>query len=139
MASTIKLEVVTPERPVFDEEIRMVVAPAIDGDIGILPGHTPLVTGLEIGVLKVEKEGEETRYISISEGFMEVQPEQINVVVRTAELEEEIDVERAKSAKERAKDRLERAHQERIDAARARAALERAASRINAANYKRRG
>ena len=129
---TSKLDIVTPEKVAFSDDIDLLEATAIDGNIGILPGHAPLVTALEIGVLKVVK-GDEDIFISISEGFMEVKPRQINVIVRTAELPQEIDVERAESAKKRAEERLDKKNDEKIDAARARAALERAVSRIRVA------
>ncbi|HKL75976.1 MAG TPA: F0F1 ATP synthase subunit epsilon [Halanaerobiales bacterium] len=133
--STIKLDIVTPERVVYSEEIEMLVATAIDGDIGILPGHTPLVTGLVPCVLKIDKGGEKI-HISVSDGFMDVKPEEINVVVRTAEFPEEIDIERAEEAKERAKKRLEK-EDDRTNKAKANSALERALARINAAERKR--
>ena len=98
--STIKLDIVTPERVVYSEEIKKLVATAIDGDIGILPGHTPLVTGLLPCVLKVTREEEEV-HISVSDGFMDVKPEEINVVVRTAEFPEEIDIDRRASCRGR--------------------------------------
>ena len=133
--STIKLDIVTPERVVYSEDIEMLVATAIDGDIGILPGHTPLVTGLIPCVLKIDKGGEKI-HISVSDGFMDVKPEEINVVVRTAEYPEEIDIERAQEAKERAEKRLGD-NNERVNDARARSSLQRAIARINAANKKR--
>ena len=128
---TIKLDIVTPEEIVYSEDIDLLEVPAIDGNMGILPRHAPLVTALDIGVMKVVNNNEET-LISISEGFMEVKPDHINVVVRTAELPEEIDVERARSAKDRAEERLNK-DDKAIDQARAEAALERALARIHAA------
>ena len=135
MSSTIKLEIVTPAVKKYSGEIEYLKAPAIDGQIGILPGHAPLVTALKIGLLELRK-GEERLVIPISEGFMEVTPDNINVVVRTAELPDEIDVERARRAKERAEKRLngkdsQSAH---FDYVRARAALERALARLKAAD-----
>ncbi|MDI3547296.1 MAG: F-type H+-transporting ATPase subunit epsilon [Halanaerobiales bacterium] len=130
MPPTIRLEVVTPERVVYSEDINLMEAPAIDGAIGILPRHAPLVTVLKTGVLKVASGGKRFK-IAISEGFMEVKPDQINVVVRTAELPHEIDVERARKAKERAEERL-RSERSEIDFARAEAALERAIARLKA-------
>ena len=131
MMAQVKLDIITPERVVYSQPVDMVVARAIDGDIGIMPGHTPLVTALETSVLKIIKDGEETP-VPISDGFLEVKPEQVNVIVRTAELPEEIDVERAREARERAQRRL-REERSRIDETRARAALERAMARIDAA------
>ncbi|AZO93948.1 F0F1 ATP synthase subunit epsilon [Halocella sp. SP3-1] len=134
MPSTIKLEIVTPENVVYSEDINVLEAPAMDGLIGILPRHAPLVTGLKTGVLQI-KQVEENVRIPISDGFMEVKPEQINVVVRTAELPHEIDLERARRAKERAEKRLESDNSKQIDFARAQSALERALARIKAVDH----
>jgi len=130
MMAQVKLDIITPERVVYRQPVDMLVARAIDGDIGIMPGHTPLVTALETSVLKIIKDGEETP-VPISDGFLEVKPDQINVIVRTAELPEEIDVERAREARERAERRL-REERARFDETRAQAALERAIARIDA-------
>jgi F-type H+-transporting ATPase subunit epsilon len=135
--ATVKLDIVTPERVAYSEEIEMLVATAIDGNIGILPGHTPLVTGLIPNVLKVQ-DGEREVHISVSEGFMEVKPDEINVVVKTAEFPDEIDVQRAEEAKKRAEERLEGEDEvEKINAARARSSLARALARIKAAQKRR--
>ncbi len=127
----ILLEIITPKKTVFKEKVDVLEAPAVDGLIGILPRHAPLITALKTGVIRVKQETNE-RYISVSEGIMDVKPDQVNVVARTAELPEEIDVERAKKAKERAKERLEESSSK-IDNARAEGALERAMARIKAA------
>ncbi|NLM96857.1 MAG: F0F1 ATP synthase subunit epsilon [Halanaerobiaceae bacterium] len=133
MPSTIRLEVVTPFGLVYRDDIDYLKAPAVDGEIGILPQHAPLVTGLEIGILHVKKGGEEFK-IAISEGFLEVKPDNINVIVRTAELQNDIDVERARRARERAEKRLKSGDNS-IDRARAEAALKRALARLKAAEY----
>ncbi|MFW6034629.1 MAG: F0F1 ATP synthase subunit epsilon [Halothermotrichaceae bacterium] len=130
MASTIKLDIVTPEDIVYSQNINVLVAPAMDGEIGILPKHTPLVTGLNTGVLEIKKDEEDIK-VAISDGFMEVQPDEINIVVRTAELPQDIDVERARKARKRAQKRLDSAD-DKIDNIRARAALERAVARLKA-------
>ncbi|MFW6256571.1 MAG: F0F1 ATP synthase subunit epsilon [Bacillota bacterium] len=127
---TTALEVVTPEGVTYDEDIEALEAPAVDGLIGIWPRHAPLVTALKIGVLQVQTPGEDLP-ISISGGFMEVKPDQVNIVVRTAELPGEIDEERARRAKERAQERLE-SDNDNINYARAEAALERALARLDA-------
>ncbi|RAK09814.1 ATP synthase F1 subcomplex epsilon subunit [Halanaerobium saccharolyticum] len=132
-APKIKLDVVTPEKLVYSEQVDLIEAPAIDGLIGIWPKHAPLVTAMKIGTVRVVKEGEETQ-IAISNGFMEVQPDQINLVVRTAELPEEIDIERAEAARERAEEKLEKGH-ENVDFARAEAAYDRALARLKAAGH----
>jgi len=132
-APKIQLDVVTPQKLAYSEQVDLIEGPAIDGLIGILPDHAPLVTAMEIGVVRVVKDGEEIQ-IAISEGFMEVQPDQINLVVRTAELPEEIDVDRAKSARERAEEKLEK-KRESVDFARAEAAYDRAKARLKAAGH----
>ena len=130
---TIKLEIVTPQKIAYEQNVELLEAPAIDGLIGILPRHAPLVTALKIGVIRV-KNGEEEILISISEGFMEVKPVGVNVVVRTAELPKEIDIERAEKAKKRAEQRLE-TDDSQIDEARAETALQRALSRLKAYHH----
>ncbi|MFW6378158.1 MAG: F0F1 ATP synthase subunit epsilon [Bacillota bacterium] len=130
----VQLDITTPRRVVYSNEVDMLVARAIDGNIGIMPGHTPLVTALENSVIRVKNDGKEIP-IPISDGFLEVKPDKINLIVRTAELPEEIDLQRAKKAKERAERRL-REEQSKLEQARAEAALDRAVSRINAAKSK---
>lgn len=130
----VQLDITTPTRVVYSNEVDMLIARAIDGNIGIMPGHTPLVTALENSVIRVKNDGKEIP-IPISDGFLEVKPDKINLIVRTAELPEEIDLQRAKKAKERAERRL-REEQSKFDQARAEAALNRAISRINAAKAK---
>ncbi|MFW5789843.1 MAG: F0F1 ATP synthase subunit epsilon [Bacillota bacterium] len=130
----VQLDITTPRRVVYSNEVDMLIARAIDGNIGIMPGHTPLVTALENSVIRVKNDGKEIP-IPISDGFLEVKPDKINLIVRTAELPEEIDLQRAKKAKERAERRL-REEQSKLEQARAEAALDRAISRINAAKSK---
>ncbi|MEW6724165.1 MAG: F0F1 ATP synthase subunit epsilon [Bacillota bacterium] len=129
----ILLEVVTPERKVYSREVEMVIARAIDGDIGVLRGHTPLVTALQPWVLRARIEENEER-MAVSGGFMEVTPEKITILAETAELASEIDVERAKSARQRAEARLagEGLDDEETDQIRAEAALRRAMARLRA-------
>jgi len=132
-APKIQLDVVTPQKLAYSEQVDLIEGPAIDGLIGILPDHAPLVTAMQIGVVRVVKDGEQTQ-IAISEGFMEVQPDQINLVVRTAELPEEIDVERAEAARERAEEKLEK-EKDNVDFVRAEAAYDRAKARLKAAGH----
>lgn len=127
---TTELEVVTPEGVAYSQKIIALEAPAMDGLIGIWPRHAPLVTALKTGVLQVQTQ-DDNLPIPVSDGFMEVTPEEIKIVVRTAEHPEEIDVERAKNARERAEERLS-SDSEQIDFARAEAALERALARLEA-------
>jgi F-type H+-transporting ATPase subunit epsilon len=96
MADSIALEVVTPEREVVRENVAEVQLPGLDGYLGILPEHTPLLTQLGIGLLSYKK-GSETRYLSIAGGFAEVLAERVTVLANIAERAEEIDEERART------------------------------------------
>ena len=131
---TIKLEIVTPEKKVFSEEVELVTAPGVEGVLGILPEHAPLITSLATGVLKIKQDGKEI-LIASSSGFMEVKNNKITILVDTAEKPEDIDVVRAKAAKERAEQRLSTKSED-LDLARAEAALKRAVARIQVANFK---
>ena len=123
MARSFAIDIITPERIVYREMIDLIIVPALDGDLGVLAGHAPLVTGIKIGVIKIKKAGEEF-FISTSDGVMEVQPTQVNLIVNSAELPHEIDVKRA--------ERLENVTNK-IDQVRARIALERAVARLKVA------
>jgi F-type H+-transporting ATPase subunit epsilon len=103
--SPTRCEIVTQERVVFDEMVDMVIAPGVDGELGILPHHVPLLTALAAGELRV-KIGESEESFAISGGFMEVQPERVSVLARTAEHADEIDLARAEAARERAESLL---------------------------------
>lgn len=128
------MEVVTPERLVFSEEVFSVIVPGTEGELGILHGHTPLITTLDIGVVRYrEGEGREVRKMALSGGYMEVSNNKAIILADTAEKAEEIDVERAKRAKERAEKRISEKKPD-IDAVRAEMALRRALARLKAAN-----
>lgn len=101
MASTILLELVTPERLVLSEEVDEAVLPGFEGEFGVLPGHTQFLAILNIGILRYRK-GSETRKIALGGGYAEVTPERVVVMADTAEHEDEIDVERAQRARDRA-------------------------------------
>lgn len=133
MANKIRLDIVTPERIVYSEDVSMVIARATDGDVGILPGHAPLVAGLDVWPLRVlNDEGE--RQISVCGGFIEVKPDKVTILAACAELPGEIDVKRAAAAKERAEGRLKDAQPD-IDVQRAEAALRRALVRLRVAEH----
>lgn len=135
MANKIRLDIITPERIVYSADVNMVIARATDGDVGILPGHAPLVAGLDVWPLRVlYDEGE--RQISICGGFIEVKPDKVTILAACAELPEEIDVKRAEAAKARAESRLKELGPE-IDAARAMASLRRAMMRLRVADQSR--
>jgi len=135
---SLKLIIMTPERRVYVEVVDMVIVPGIEGQIGILPHHTPLLTALTHGELRV-KRGDEEESFAISGGYMEVQRDRVTVLANTAEYVEEIAVERAEAARRRAEARLhDRTSREEVDFARAEAALCRAMTRINVTKLRRR-
>ncbi len=129
--ATLELKIITPERVVYDDYVDVVVVKGVEGELGILPDHTPLVTPLKISVMKIKKDGKEHKVVISGGGYMEVTPESANVITDTAELPDEIDVTRARSAKERAEERLKSDSPD-IDFHRAQAALRRALVRLDA-------
>jgi len=133
--SGIRLDIVTAERIVFSEDVDVVVVPGIDGQLGILPHHAPLMTMLQPGELLVRKGGEELS-LAVSGGFIEVRPDRVIVLADAAERAEEIDVARAEEAKRRAEERLSRPPTE-VDAARIEASLRRSMVRIKVAEKRR--
>ncbi len=134
--ATIKLDIVTAERVVYSEEVDVVVAPGIDGQLGILPHHAPLMTALQAGELLVRKGGEEFS-MAISGGFLEVRPDKIIVLADAAERAEEIDLARAEAAKRRAEEQLSRPTPD-VDLAQAEASLRRALARLKVGERRRR-
>jgi len=133
--STIKLDVVTAERVVFSDEVDVIIAPGIEGQLGVLPHHTPLMTMLKPGELLVRKDGEEFSLV-ITGGFLEVRPNRVIVLADAAERVEEIDLARAEEARRRAQERLKERIPE-VDAARAQAALLRALARLEVVQRRR--
>ena len=133
---SIKLDIVTAERVVFSEEVDAVIAPGIEGQLGVLPHHAPLMTTLQVGEMRVRKGGEEFSF-AISGGFLEVRPDRIIVLADIAERAEEIDSTRAEEAKRRAQEWLGRRAPE-VDVARAEAALRRSLIRLKVAEKRRR-
>ena len=133
--ATIKLDIVTAERVVFSGDVDMIVAPGVEGQLGILPHHAPLMTMLSPGELRVRKSGEEFS-LAISGGFLEVRPDRIIVLADAAERAEEIDIARAEEAKRRAEELL-RSHPPEVDAARAEATLRRSLARLRVVQRRR--
>ena len=138
MAGNIRLEVVTPEKSVVDEEVQIVVAPGTLGEFGVLIGHTPFMTTLKLGTIRYnDTEGVE-RCVFVSGGFAEALPDKVTVLAESAERRRDIDIQRAKSALERAQRRLEEeTAKEDMDFTRATAALERALHRLKLVETKR--
>lgn len=131
----LKFEIVTAERVVYSDEVDVVIAPGIEGQMGILPSHAPLMTMLQPGELVVRKDGGETPMF-VSGGFLEVMQNRVTVLADVAERAEEIDVARAEEAKGRAEERLKE-HIPEMDLARAEAALRRSLMRLKIAERKR--
>jgi F-type H+-transporting ATPase subunit epsilon len=123
----LQLEVVSPERLAFTDEVDMVIVPGIDGQLGILPHHTRLISALGTGELRIKKGGTE-QILFISGGFVEVRPDKVVVMADLAERSDEIDEQRAIEARKRAEAELESAR-EPADIARVRAALQTALMR----------
>jgi len=130
MADTFQLEVTTPDRSVLDEQVDEVVLPGLEGYFGVLAGHAPLLAQLGVGELSY-RVGATRRYLAVSGGYAEVLRDAVHVLARTAERSEEIDVERATRAKERAETELKR-DLPREEMRLAEVRLQRALSRINA-------
>ncbi len=100
MPEQLQLEVVTPERRVLAESVDMVTVPGFGGELGILPGHTPLISRLQTGVLSYVQDGQ-TQQLHVSGGFVEVNDDRVSVLAEIAERPEEIDAARARQARER--------------------------------------
>ncbi len=135
--ATMRCEVVTPERVVYSDDVNMVIAPGVEGELGILPHHAPLMTALTYGQLVIRKEGEEDVLMAIGGGFMEVLGDRVTILADTAERAEEIDEARALAARRRAEERLRQRHREGVDFARAEAALRRSLVRLRVAERAR--
>jgi len=131
----LRFEIVTAERVVYSADVDVVVAPGIEGQLGILPNHAPLMTMLQPGELLVRKDGEEA-LIFISGGFLEVRGDKVVVLADTAERAEEIDVDRAEEARSRAEERLAQ-HTGDVDLERARASMLRSLVRLKVAEKRR--
>lgn len=131
MASTILLELVTPERLLLSEEVDEVVAPGYEGEFGVLPEHTQFLSILNIGILRYRK-GSAITKIALGGGFAEVTPARVVVMADTAERADEIDVERAQRARDRAETRLKELSLDDDTYAKAYAALQRAMVRMEA-------
>lgn len=137
MAGNIRLEVVTPEKMVVSEEAQIVASPGTLGEFGVLIGHTPFLTTLKTGSIRYTDADGKERYVFVSGGFAEALPDKITVLAESAERRKDIDLERAKAARQRAEKRLaEDRSREDIDFMRARAALERAITRIKLAEMR---
>ena len=130
--TTMQVDIVTPDRKVFSEQAEMVIARTTEGEIGILPNHSPLAATLKISAVRVKKDNSEV-VAAISGGFIEVRPNAVTILAEAAEFPEEIDKQRAQAAKERAEKRLQDKRED-IDYRRAELALNRALNRLDISN-----
>jgi F-type H+-transporting ATPase subunit epsilon len=133
--STLRLEIVTPELKVYEKDVNMVVVKGVSGELGILPNHIPLVTPLKVAPVKA-KIGNSEEFIAVHGGFMEVRKDKVVILAEAAELESNIDVSRARLAKERAERRLAQKQAD-ISAQRAEMALMRAIARLETVEHKK--
>jgi F-type H+-transporting ATPase subunit epsilon len=134
MANTFQLEIVTPSRLLVKDAAEEAQIPGVGGYLGILPGHAPLITELAVGVITYKASGA-THTLSVAWGFMEVLPDKVTILAEAAERPQEIDVERAQKAKDRAEQRL-KSNDLQVDYTRAEDALQRAETRLNVAKEK---
>lgn len=132
MAETFQLEIVTPERLVINDAVSEMQIPGKGGYLGILPGHAPLISELAVGEISYRDSKGQIRRLAVAWGFAEVLPDKVTILAETAERAEEIDVARARAARERAEAILKAPTAE-SDTAKAESELERANSRISVA------
>lgn len=131
MSHPFMLEVITPDRVAFNNEVVSVLAPGVDGYFGVLAGHQPMIAALAAGTVKVETKGGREKFLAIGGGFFQVQNNEAVILAESAEWSEEINLDRAKLSLNRAKERLTASGP--IDRARAEDALARAKARLKAA------
>jgi F-type H+-transporting ATPase subunit epsilon len=134
---SIQLEIVTPERLVYEDEVDSVNVPGIEGELGILPHHAPLLSILGFGELRIRKGGAEESFAIVG-GFVQVRPDKVVVMAETADLAAEIDLERAQEARREAERAIETGFSEGADLSAARAALQTALMRIRVAERRHR-
>ena len=128
---TLQLDVVTPEQTIVSEEVEIVMAPGYFGEFGALRNHIPFLAQLQPGEVKYRKGGQ-LEVMVVGGGYAEVLPTKVTILATTAERAQDIDLERARAAKERAEQRLKE-RQDELDCLRAEAALQKAIARIRAA------
>ena len=132
---TLRLEIITAERLVYADDVEIVVAPGVEGQLGILPRHTPLMTALQPGEIMIRKNGEPT-YLAVTGGFMEVMGNKVTILADACERSEEIDEARAQAAIESARAQLARRESD-LELQRAVIAVRRAEVRLNVARRRR--
>jgi F-type H+-transporting ATPase subunit epsilon len=130
MAKTFHLEIVTPDRALLSEEVVSIIAPGVEGYLGVLANHAPLVTELNVGILRIRYPDDTEENVAVSGGFMEVANNRVLVLADAAERPQDIDIQRAREALIRARQML---HDPTVDHDRARTALERAITQLRVA------
>ena len=133
----LQLEIVTPEKLAYEDEVDSVQLPGSEGELGILPHHAPLVSTLGAGELRLRK-GSEDEFFAIVGGFLQVLPDKVVVMAETADMASEIDLEKAQEARRKAEQALEGGFVEGADLAAARASLQSALIRIRVAERRHR-
>jgi F-type H+-transporting ATPase subunit epsilon len=133
----LQLEIVTPERLAYSDEVDAVTLPGIEGELGVLPHHAPLVSTLGVGELRIRKGGAEESF-AIAGGFLQVLPTKVVVLAETADMASEIDIEKAQEARREAEKALESGYHEGADLSTARAALQTALLRERVAQRRHR-
>ena len=136
--SRIRLDIVSPERAVYSDDVDAIITPGVEGQLGILPHHAPLIPMLQSGELRVRKDNDEI-YIAIYGGFLEVRPDRVIVLADAAERAEEIDVAQVQEAKRRAEQALAHRKVSEVDRAQAEAALRRSLLELKVSERKRKG
>ena len=135
MAQKLQMELVTPTSQVLNEEVDEITAPGTLGQFGLLPGHTPMLTTLQVGELSY-RQGEKHYHVAVNWGYLEIEDDKVVILVETAEVEDQIDLERARKALGRAEKVLAMLHPEDKDFQERQAALQRALVRIQVAGKK---
>jgi F-type H+-transporting ATPase subunit epsilon len=133
----LQLEIVTPERLAFSDEVDSVQLPGSEGELGVLPHHAPLISTLGVGELRIRKGGSEESFAIVG-GFLQVRPDKVVVMAETADMASEIDLEKAEEARREAERALESGYHEGVDLSAARAALQQALLRIRVAERRHR-
>ena len=133
----LRLEIVTPEKLAFEDDVDSVVLPGSQGELGVLPHHAPLVSTLGVGELRIRKGANEEAF-AIAGGFLQVLPDKVVVMAETADMASEIDVEKAEAARREAERALESGYVEGADLSAARASLQQALLRLRVAERRHR-
>ena len=136
MASTLRLEIVTPESRAYSDDVEFVVLPAIEGEMGVFPQHVPLITAIKPGELVVTKDGKQT-HLAVGEGFVEITGEKVSVLVDMALGEEAIDEKAAEEAVKRAEARLKEEHLDGEESALVQAAIAKSLAQLHVKRRRR--